>query len=150
MNPHNLGKLWVTLQFGLLALLAILCLEQAYRHWPGALTYGLWLAGGAVGLWTLGVNPIGNFNIRPEPRSGGRLVQQGPYRWVRHPMYVSVLLLAAGAATWVSTVVGWASWVLLLAVLVAKARLEESWLLQRFPGYADYRRRTWWLVPGVY
>lgn len=150
MNPHTLGKLCVTLQFGLLTALAMLCLKQAAQESPGATTYGLWLASVLVGLWTLSANRIGNFNIRPEPKSDGRLVQHGPYRWVRHPMYLSVLLLAAGAATWLMAAVAWVLWALLLSVLTTKAGLEERWLLQRYPDYADYRQRTWRLLPGVY
>ena len=45
-----------------------------------------------LGLWALSSNRLGNFNIRPVPRAGGTLVQQGPYRWIRHPMYASQAL----------------------------------------------------------
>jgi protein-S-isoprenylcysteine O-methyltransferase Ste14 len=34
--------------------------------------------------------------------------------------------------------------------LDAKARREERWLVDAFPGYAAYRRRTHRFVPGIY
>ncbi|NIC42170.1 isoprenylcysteine carboxylmethyltransferase family protein [Aquabacterium sp. A08] len=150
MNPHRLGQLWVALQFGLLSGLTLLCLFRAPPQgpdWPAGL---LWCGAAALGLWTLAVNPPGNFHIRPEPRPDGRLVCHGPYRWVRHPMYTAVLLLAAGAAAWLASGLAWGLWGALVAVLVAKARLEERWLLARYPAYAAYRQRTWRLFPGVF
>lgn len=145
-----LGRCWVGLQFGLLFALAVLCV----LHWsiglPGVASWLSWLASAGVGLWTLSVNRPGNFNIHPEPHPEGHLVQDGPYRFVRHPMYGSVLLLAAGAAMWLSSVMGWALFVALLCVLMVKARMEERWLEQRYPQYAEYRQRTYRLVPLVH
>lgn len=150
MSPHAVGKLLVVLQFGLLAALIVLCLQQVPDQLPGAPTYALWLASAVLGVGALFVNRPGNFNIRPEPKAQGQLVKTGPYRWVRHPMYSAVLLLAAGASAWLMTLVGLVLWVDLLGVLVFKAHLEEQWLLQRYPEYADYRRHTWRLVPWLY
>lgn len=65
-------------------------------------------------------------------------------------MYGSVLLLAAGATAWLANAIGVALWLALLAVLIAKAWLEEQWLLKRYPEYANYRLRTWRLVPWIY
>jgi protein-S-isoprenylcysteine O-methyltransferase Ste14 len=65
-------------------------------------------------------------------------------------MYGAVLLLAAGAVAWVANAIAVALWLALLAVLIAKARLEEQWLLKRYPHYANYRLRTWRLVPWIY
>ena len=90
------------MQFGLLLVLAGLCVLEAQHSLPGVWSGGLWLASAVLGLWTLWVNRPGNFNIRPEPHPDGHLVQEGPYRWVRHPMYGAVLLLAAGAAAWLA------------------------------------------------
>lgn len=150
MHPTYTGKLYVAMQFGLLLALAALCALQAGRTFPGIAPWLLWLGSGGLGLWTLSVNRLGNFNIHPEPRSGGRLVKTGPYRWVRHPMYSAVLLVAAGCSVWLASAAGWALWVALFAVLVGKASLEEQWLLQRYPDYAEYRERTKQFIPGVY
>ncbi|MFC7409505.1 methyltransferase family protein [Hydrogenophaga atypica] len=145
-----LGQLWVTLQFGLLLVLATLCLLEARQSVPSSWSWVLWSSSAVLGLWTLWVNRPGNFNIRPEPREGGQLVQEGPYRWVRHPMYGAVLLLAAGAGAWLANATALALWTALLAVLIAKSKLEEQWLLGHYPLYADYRHRTWRLLPWIY
>lgn len=150
MNPHFLGRLWVALQFAVLAALGALCVQQALHQLPGFLSIAFWLASVALVLWTLSANHPGNFNIRPEPKAHGHLVTTGPYRWVRHPMYSAVLLLAAGASAWLMNLIGALLWLALLGVLISKAHLEERWLVQRYPQYAEYQRGTWRLVPGVY
>ncbi|MBH2010253.1 MAG: isoprenylcysteine carboxylmethyltransferase family protein [Xanthomonadaceae bacterium] len=150
MNAKVLGQSCVALQFGLLSALAVVCMPEASHTLPGTVTWLLWLASVGLGLWTLSVNRPGNFNIRPEPRASGHLVQNGPYRWVRHPMYGSVLLLAAGASVWLGSVIGWGLLLALLGVLMVKAHLEEKWLLQRYTEYGEYRKCTWRLLPWIY
>lgn len=150
MNDKMLGLIWVVLQFGLLLALGVLCLGEVRYSLPGPLSWALWFFCALLGVWTLRVNRPGNFNIRPEPRRDGQLVQEGPYKWVRHPMYGAVLLLGAGASTWFSDATGWLLWIALLGVLIAKARLEEKWLLCHYPEYEAYRLRTWKMVPWIY
>lgn len=126
MKPHTLGQLWVTLQFGLLLALAGLCVLEARESLPNAWSWTFWMACTMLGLWTLWFNRPGNFNIRPEPHPDGHLVQEGPYRWVRHPMYGAVQLLAAGAAAWLANAMGVALWLALLAVLIARPTWKSS------------------------
>ena len=139
--------LLVAAQFGLIAL--ILAFGAFPLHSPLA---GIIGAGGALfGAWTLLHNRPGNFNIRPLPKSDGLLVTDGPYRWVRHPMYVALLLAMTSfnlAAPGLHA--GWAALFALLAVLAAKARLEERLLRVSFPAYAEYAARTPGFLPGVY
>jgi protein-S-isoprenylcysteine O-methyltransferase Ste14 len=149
-TPRWVGSLLVALQFLLLGLLAWQAAPALGRPtWP---VDAILLAAAALGLglWSLSANRPGNFNIHPAPREGGTLVQHGPYRWIRHPMY-STLLLAGLAAARLSGGIGrWLTLAALAAVLVAKAAVEERALLQRHAGYAAYRRRSWRFVPGLY
>lgn len=100
--------------------------------------------------WTFALLGVGRFNARPEVHARARLVVAGPYRVIRHPMYVAVLALALawllGRFTWP----GLACWIALLAVALAKMPIEERALAARFPEYEEYRRRTARLLPGLF
>lgn len=119
---------------------------------PGSLVTGLLVAAaGVVGIgWTVRFNRWGNFNVRPEPRAGARLVTDGPYRWVRHPMYLGSLVIGLGAC--IAGPQAWrvAAWLVLFATLVAKARREERGLLAQFPDYAAYRQSRRFMIPGLW
>ncbi|HET9024211.1 MAG TPA: isoprenylcysteine carboxylmethyltransferase family protein [Burkholderiaceae bacterium] len=139
----------VALQFGLiLALVVATRWPVPSRAWPPTLF--LLAVSVVLGVWTLGYNRWGNFNIRPELKSGARLVTGGPYRRIRHPMYASVLL-GVGALV-VADPRPWRIALLaaLLVVLMLKAAREEHYLRAAFPEYAAYASRTWRLVPFVY
>jgi protein-S-isoprenylcysteine O-methyltransferase Ste14 len=145
----GIGALLVALQLALMIVLGVWGVPAFGR---GVASAGAWLlaaAGVALGLWALSVNRPGNFNVTPVPRSGGRLVQHGPYRWIRHPMYSAVVLVGAACA-WAASI-GWAvaAWLVLVAVLVVKARFEERWMALAHPAYAEYRERTRMFVPGL-
>ena len=104
-------------------------------------------AGLAVGAWALWTNRPDNINIRPEPKPGGTLVTGGPYRFVRHPMYLAVMLFSAGFVG--HDPLQWLALGALAAVLFAKARREERLMVLAHPGYAEYRARTRAIIPFV-
>lgn len=85
----------------------------------------------------------------PQPRVGSELVQHGVYAQMRHPLYTSVMLASLGWS------LIWQSWPAFIAALVlipffhAKARREESWLREQFPGYVDYERRVPRFIPRL-
>jgi len=146
VTKPDAGSLLVALQFGLLAALLVVALQgDALAPAPVVLA----ILGVALGLWAVSANRPGNFNIRPTPRPGGQLVSSGPYRWIRHPMYSALLLAGAGGAWASGSTLGWALWLALAAVLCAKARLEERWMVQAHPGYDAYRARTRRFVPWM-
>jgi len=126
------------------------CIPVAYaRHGsPGWLL--ICALGVAGGIATLCYNRIGNFNINPLPKQGGRLITTGPYRYIRHPMYLSLVVVMLGMALYNAHWLNFAGLALVTAAVSGKAVLEERLLLARFPDYADYRRRTRRIIPGVF
>lgn len=143
------GRALVAVQFVLIAVLAAVGAPAFLR---GAAPWGAWalaLAAAGLAAWAVSANRPGNFNIRPEPRAGGRLVVHGPYRRVRHPMYSSLLLFAAAAAWAAGGWVGWGAAAALAAVLRAKSGIEERGLLAVHPEYAAYRERTGRFLPRL-
>lgn len=147
MNPKLLGNLLVSIQFGALTLLALL----AWSGWPTAVDHTVtWLLlglSGVVGLWALSANQPGNFNIHPTPHRDGRLIQHGPYRWIRHPMYTSVLLFGAALVLVSPSLVAWLLWAVLAGALLSKALLEERWMTQKHPDYVAYLARSRRFIP---
>ncbi len=144
------GSLLVLLQFGLLAVLALLTWPAVTR---GDIPLAAWpIAGAALLLaaWALRANRPGNFNIHPRPRVGGTLVTSGPYGWIRHPMYTSFLLGAFALARTADSGAAWLAWGALLTVLWIKSGLEERWMLAQHPGYAHYWEQTKRFVPWIY
>jgi protein-S-isoprenylcysteine O-methyltransferase Ste14 len=137
-------------QFGLLAAL----LWQVYKAWPdltfGTLGAALFATSIALGIWTLTLNRPGNFNVTPEPRDNAQLVTLGPYHWIRHPMYTSLLLFAAGCAVVIDGWWAWYTWGALLVVLWFKSEVEELFLTKQFPEYVVYRQRSKRFVPFVW
>jgi protein-S-isoprenylcysteine O-methyltransferase Ste14 len=137
------GGILVAGQFVLLALLA------ATTNWHALslpalpfLIASLLLAG-----WAVKVMRLGHFNIRPTIRDGAILITHGPYRYIRHPMYASLLLAGVGllliSCTWLRLAAFLALWL----VLYCKLRIEEKLLAERFPDYARYQKRSCMLFP---
>ena len=105
----------------------------------------------AAGVLASGLCALGrSLTPFPLPKDGSTLVTTGIYRFVRHPLYLSVILAAAAVALLKMTPLAWALAAGLAAVLNAKASREERWLAERFPAYDEYRRRTRKLIPFLF
>ena len=106
---------------------------------------GLWLIGRAV----TRIDALELAGIKPA--SGGRSLQiAGPYRWVRHPVYLGWLLAVFGAAHLTGDRVTFAA--ISTAYVLVAIPWEERSLLRLFgEPYADYRRMVRWrILPYVY
>jgi len=78
------------------------------------------------------------------------IVVQGPYRWVRHPLYIGELVASLGIAIAVNSYLALAVWTALCGLQVYRAVREEQVLSQALPAYRSYRSRTAALLPGVF
>ena len=76
------------------------------------------------------------------------LVERGPYRFVRHPIYTSLLLMALGTALATGRPTALGGFLLIVAGLCMKLKLEEELMLRHFPTqYAAYKSRVKTLIP---
>ena len=103
-----------------------------------------------LGLWAVWVMRIGNFNVTPTVRTGAKLVEGGPYRYIRHPMYASLLLVTLPLVLDHFSMLRLAIWLVLLVDLVLKLRHEERLLASEVEGYSGYMSRTKKLVPFMF
>lgn len=102
-------------------------------------------------LFVAGIRALGsNLTAVPFPKAQATLVESGPFRFVRHPMYGGAAIAALGWALWVHgwLTVGYA--IILFLFFDIKSRREEKWLEEKFSGYESYRTRVRKLIPFVY
>ena len=154
------GKRWYRLAYNLLAgfgLLAILLLERGlpdeiiYRIPMPWMLLSMSLQGAALLSMLLVVHETGILpfiGLVSEESQPPQLITSGLYHWVRHPLYTATLLVI-----WLMPNMTWN----LLAIcagatvyILIGVRFEERKLLRQFgKKYADYRRRTGMLIPGI-
>ena len=93
-----------------------------------------------------------DFLVRLDLREEHRLVDSGPYKYVRHPTYAALFLMALGTGLcFVSPVALTATLAVWLPAMLVRVEREERQLVSRYgPTYEAYQRRTWKLVPGAY
>lgn len=149
------------LSHGVPLLIAILLFSWPNRRGHGLLFAPIWppsppayglgllmlLAGFAITVWarlTLGRNWSGSVTIK----DSHELVQSGPYRWVRHPIYSGLVLAFFGSALGLDEWRGALAAVLVFVAFRIKLGIEERWMTGHFgPNYEAYRKRTKMLIP---
>jgi protein-S-isoprenylcysteine O-methyltransferase Ste14 len=109
------------------------------------LALALIVAGTAWSVWA--VRHLSTcLSVVPQARA---LVSDGPYRWVRHPLYLGEIVAVAGFAVRGGHVGQAGVLVALIGLQLVRAVREERLLAERVPGYREYAARTWRIVPGV-
>lgn len=88
-----------------------------------------------------------SFGMLPANRG---IVTAGPFRWIRHPIYLGWLVLGLGFATYYPTVLNFAAMLATLPFMIWRIVLEER-LLMHDPTYGEYCARVKTrLIPFVY
>jgi protein-S-isoprenylcysteine O-methyltransferase Ste14 len=91
-----------------------------------------------------------NWSAVVQVKQDHELVERGPYRWVRHPIYTGLLLAFFGTALALGEWRGLLGTAIVGVSFWFKLRLEERWMREQFGArYEDYMRRVKALVPGV-
>ncbi len=150
----------VTLCLGasFLGLLFFIPLDVFRFHLLGTTGVGV----GAVGLvlfaagWTmvalaLRENAFAAPVVKLQQERGQLVVQTGPYRFVRHPMYAGAIPLMMGMPLWLGSIAGVVLAMVPLTFIVLRLLIEERVLRRELPGYQEYARRVRWrVIPFVW
>lgn len=146
------GEGWVLAQLALFVL--FLLTPRVGPVWPAPTVFrGAGIALALAGIAVLGYSAVKlgrSLTPFPKPLPTARLITSGAYRFVRHPIYLGVLLAALGLALSSLSPLRLLLTLVLVAFFDRKADREEAWLLERYPEYHAYRRRVKKLLPWIY
>lgn len=157
-NTKSWDKVLVLLYTVMITVLLVVAgLDAGRWNWssmPLAIQ-ALGVAGLVLGMagsyWAMLANRFLSSTVRIQSDRGHQVASGGPYRYVRHPMYVSMIIL------WPSISLLLGSWwalipsVLIIVIFVIRTALEDKTLQAELPGYAEYAERVRYrLVPGIW
>ena len=161
MRPGKFTKTWdkvwaVLFAIVMIAIYVVVVIEarDGKSSEPGAawlLGLAIFVPGWALVTWSMVVNPFFEKTVRIQTEHGHRVIETGPYAYVRHPGYVgfagwmlSTPLLLASAWAFVPALIA-------VIVFVIRTALEDRMLHAELPGYTEYATRVRFrLIPGVW
>ncbi|HUK46918.1 MAG TPA: isoprenylcysteine carboxylmethyltransferase family protein [Terriglobales bacterium] len=116
--------------------------------YPGAILF--WLAAAAM-TWALVVNPYAESTVRIQTERGHRVISSGPYHFVRHPMYVGMILMYPAMALILGSLAALALSGMIALLFVWRTVMEDRTLRRELAGYDEYARATRFrLIPGIW
>jgi protein-S-isoprenylcysteine O-methyltransferase Ste14 len=155
MTIRSKGYLFVTIQFTLLFIILASALYEKYelnRPFNQIIQYvGIILISAGCLTFLLSIIQFGEFYTpSPVPKEHYVLVTGGIYSLIRHPAYLSVLLIFSGIVVFLQSFFSLAFIVILILFFLLKIRFEERELRKKFPHYRAYSERTKRLIPFLY
>jgi len=104
---------------------------------------------GIIAVWAI-IIMNKKFNIASEVISGAKLIRSGPYKIIRHPMYLSVFIITL---CWIIDYFTYARLIVTLILyfaVILKINHEEKLLKSAFPEYEEYQSQSKKLIPFIY
>ena len=112
---------------------------------------GMIVAGISIKIGSMVANAYISTTIQDQTEEGQKVADTGVYRIVRHPLYLSLLLLFSGLALWLES---WAAILFnipFLIVIIVRILVEEKQLKEILPGYREYMKKVKYrLIPFVW
>ncbi len=140
------------------ATVALIPLDVFHYHFmrsPGKIASWVGLILFMAGWWILAYALVENKFAAPvvkfQKERRQHVVDSGPYRVVRHPMYSAVIPLMVGMALWLGSCAAALAAIVPIALAAVRALFEEKFLRSELPGYEEYMQRTRFrLIPLVW
>jgi protein-S-isoprenylcysteine O-methyltransferase Ste14 len=137
------GRLGAGLSF--LATLGCAGTDVGRLHWlhsvPLEMQLGsllLFVAATSLQMWAMIVNPFFSPDIRLQPERGHCLISRGPYRLLRHPGYLAMLISVPASALAIGSWLALVSAATFCLVILKRVRAEEEFLQNNLAGYREY------------
>ena len=141
----------------LIGMLILAGLDAGRFRWapaPLALQGVGWLGAAFAGFlvwWTASVNTFLSRTVRIQDDRGQQVIDSGPYGWVRHPMYLGVIVLMISIPLLLGSLWAMIPGVLIGVLFTIRAALEDRTLQQELPGYQEYAKRVHYrLFPWIW
>lgn len=104
-----------------------------------------------LGYWAMVVNEHFETTVRIQKDRGHKVITSGPYRFVRHPGYLSMILGGLSASLVIGSVYSLIPGGVAILAVVVRTYFEDQTLQEQLRGYAEYTKKTRYrLVPGVW
>ena len=101
--------------------------------------------------WAMVVNRFFSANVRIQHDRGHFVIEDGPYRFVRHPGYAGGLLVVLLLPLMLNTLWAYLPILFFVVVVLVRTAKEDKALVDELPGYAAYTTRTKYRIfPGVW
>jgi protein-S-isoprenylcysteine O-methyltransferase Ste14 len=147
---------WWRIQILLIAAaIAFFMIRHDAILWSYTLTIGIiadivTLIGLIIILWARTVLG-GNWSTTAVLKENQELIQSGPYRYVRHPIYSGLMLMVLGVAIFYGRAIGFVAFTISFIASWFRARQEEKLLTKHFPEeYPNYKKRVKAFIPFVF
>jgi protein-S-isoprenylcysteine O-methyltransferase Ste14 len=140
------------------ATIAFGALDVGRLHWTFPFSKGgqmaafaVFVAANALQIWAMAVNIYFSTALRLQTERRHQLVITGPYRYVRHPGYLAMLLIVPSTAFAIGSELALVPATMYGTLILFRAAREDEFLLSNLPGYADYiEGAPYRLIPGVW
>ena len=153
-NEKQKGWVYVLIQFIIILLILGLCFRDlgniGDKNSVGSIAgLAISIAGFVLMVVTL-ISFRQIMTPNPVPLDNSILTTTGIYKYVRHPMYSSVLFSLLGVVIYFKSISGFTVWIIGVIFIIYKIRFEEHNLIKRFPDYTAYSNKSKKLIPFIY
>lgn len=109
------------------------------------------LPGSGLAFWAMKENAYSSDVVRIQEDRGHTVCTTGPYKYVRHPMYVGVILIMLCFPLSLGSLYTFIPAVIIVILFFSRTALEDKTLLEELPGYKEYAQKVRYrLIPGLW
>jgi protein-S-isoprenylcysteine O-methyltransferase Ste14 len=145
-------------QIASLSLYAVAGLDRGRFHWTmGFPSWLKWIAFVGVIIvyalpyWAILSNPFTSGVVRIQDDREHQVIEKGPYRWIRHPMYLGTVIYGITFPLFLESLWALIPGIIVIVLFMIRTALEDRYLRESLPGYREYAERVRHrLFPGIW